>query len=83
MVEQDAGRAAFQPQSFKKGAQLKRGSGVAIRHANDLKAVNDDTLVVQHANSGAGESFFKVVGSSELLVIAANEEDAKRRRQFP
>jgi len=83
VVEEDAGRAAFQMEAFKKWAQLKRGSGVSVRHSDDLKAVDDDTLVVQHANAGAGEGFFVVVGSSERLVIPANEEDAKRRRLFP
>jgi hypothetical protein len=83
VIEEDAGRAALESKAFKKSSQVKRRSGIAIRHTDNVDPVNNDTFVVEYANSGTTQSVLVVVGSSERFVISANKVSAQRWREFP
>jgi len=83
VIEEDAGRAALESKAFKKSSQVKRRSGIAIRHTDNVDPVNNDTFVVEYANSGTTQSVLVVVRSSERFVISANKVSAQRWREFP
>lgn len=81
VVEQNAGGTDAQVQRLKKGAQMSGVGCIGIRHADHLKTVYVDALVVQDANASTRNGC-RIFGSiAEVLVVAAAEERAELRAE--
>ena len=80
VVQENAGLDRVKLESFKNGSQANWAGGVAIRHSQNLKVIDDHFFVAQDAYSGASKRSGIVRGAAILFVISGGEIDAEGRR---
>ena len=77
VVEENAGLAAIEAEAVQSGAQANRVGGVAKGDAQNLEAIDDDHLIGEDADSGAGECRGVLRSGAKLVVVAGGEIDAE------